>query len=130
MYVEGKSFPEPLQWSRSQFLQIMRHSNGAGLLIAMSGTSSPFAAGYSLFDYGHLLRVAVVPEQRRKRIGTSLLASTVAVAQATDNPGIFWAPVDEDNLRAQLFFRAVGWRCGAIQHERKRNLYLFAYDLI
>jgi ribosomal-protein-alanine N-acetyltransferase len=75
VWLEEASFADP--WPRELLAYELTHA-GSILLVAARGEGEP-ASGYVLFrhalDEAELLRLAVAPEERRRGIARSLLAS-------------------------------------------------------
>ena len=59
--------------------------------------------------------VSLVVEQLRRGIGTALLKSVVELVKSSACSRL-WLVTTNDNLAAQAFYRAAGWRCVAV-HE-------------
>lgn len=71
-----------------------------------------------------LRRLAVRPEQRRRGLGRVALEWAVGEHSGVVRQRIL-ARVPEDNLEAQIFLRALGFRCGKTKRTATRDVYVF-----
>jgi ribosomal-protein-alanine N-acetyltransferase len=88
----------------------------------MVAESGDRVVGYVLYellrDDLHVLNIAVDPRYRRTGVGTQMVEKLEEKVFVNRRSGLV-ADVHERNLTAQLFFRASGFRCVAVE----RGLY-------
>lgn len=108
--VEALSFPRP--WTAGEFEKVLRMKNAVGL-VAEDARLRPL--GFCLYATHptsvQLLNLAVDPRARRAGVGRQIVAYLAArvLPQVPQMIGAT-ARVSEWNLRAQVFYRACGWR--------------------
>lgn len=127
--VEQLCFDAP--WTGREFAAYVRRDGASGL-VALQGRT---LVGYVLFESRRkrtaVDNLAVHPDHRRQRVATRLLGSLLPQLH---NAGIrrVTAAVREDNLEAQLFFRANGFRAHVLRnyfHEPEEDAYEFELAL-
>jgi ribosomal-protein-alanine N-acetyltransferase len=114
--IEAESFPDP--WDLDDFTRCLKQRN----IIGMVAESGDRVVGYVLYellrDDLHVLNIAVDQRYRRTGVGTQLVEKLEEKVFVNRRSGLV-ADVHERNLTAQLFFRASGFRCVAVE----RGLY-------
>lgn len=104
--VERLSFPDP--WTARQFAAVLKLEGVSGQV------AGERACGFVLFRQTEpgglveLLNLAVAPGDRRRGVGARLALT------AANHGTVCRTSVRETNLPGQLFFRALGFRCVAI----------------
>jgi [ribosomal protein S18]-alanine N-acetyltransferase len=105
--IEQAVFPHP--WSQCDFIRCLQKQNCIGMVAERDGQ----VAGYMLYDLHRsiiqLLNFAVAPEHQRHGVGTHMVEKLKGKL-STQRRRRIEAHVWEQNLVAQLFFSAQGFR--------------------
>jgi ribosomal-protein-alanine N-acetyltransferase len=111
--LEGACFPSP--WSEAQVVSELRRPGGLALLATYgpAGSTTHRVVGYALFrrvlDEAELLRLAVLPAERRRGLGALLLESGLQQVREGGCASAF-LEVSESNGPALRFYERNGWR--------------------
>ena len=115
--IEQDSFPEP--WSENDFCEEVRHPLTIGR-VAIDAHDR--VVGYFVYTMAgraiELENFAVAASYRRQGVGRMMLQRVVAALSPKRK--LLRVVVADYNLAAQLFFRARGLRCTAIEHAYAR----------
>ncbi len=106
--IERQAFPKSAySWATFVDLQWVYPQTFLVYVEGGPGQKEPSLWGYIIFSRdGHIISIAVHPEQRRRGIGKRLLQQTI------DYPRVkkVWAEVRVNNLGAQAFYLKMGFR--------------------
>lgn len=114
--IERASFEFP--WREADFIFHLRHTATIAHVALEyppddSATAPDRVFGFMVYELLprsiHLLNIAVCPTTRRRAVGRALL-DKLAAKLSPQRRVCLTADVREQNLAAQLFFRACGWR--------------------
>lgn len=127
--IEKQSFPDP--WTTVDFQNVYHHGCQM-LVVELCGTVVGFAVMERRAKSSRIINLAVAPEVSRQGIGRLL----VDYMKQMRWRGPLWAFVRERNLRAQCFFRAMGFMAKEVRHAFYRDAtgadedaYLFVWRL-
>ncbi|MBE6426226.1 MAG: GNAT family N-acetyltransferase [Thermoguttaceae bacterium] len=125
--LEQKCSPTP--WGPMEFADVLMHSNCVGLVVEFRLQ----IIGYLIYEMHEnalkILNIAVLPEFRRKGVGSQLVAR-LACFLARHTRQEMQLSVRESNLSAQLFFRSLGFKAVSICRgagEQEEDLYVMQY---
>ena len=125
--LEAASFGEEA-WSRRQLAGGL-DAAGALWLVSVTAASSAALRGYAAFrraaDEAELLRVAVAPSDRRRGLGTALVAAGLEALRAAGTRSCF-LEVGDDNRPALALYRRLGFRPSG----RRRGYYGHGRDAL
>lgn len=127
--IDRDSFWEP--WGEDAFLEKLRQRNCIGMVAVQGEKKNEKIVGFMVYELWKeklvLLRLAVHPEHRRQGVGRAMLDRLVAKLSLQRRHEA-WFEVPEENLAAQLWLRACGWRCQATVESAacEGNFYWFA----
>lgn len=112
VWIDHESYPED-SWTDQDFARYLRQRNCIGLVAEVGHE----VVGYVLYelhdDHIDVVRLAVAPEWRRKRVGAEMLIR-LGRKLSTYNRHTLRIDVAEENLPAQLWLRWAGVRATAI----------------
>lgn len=116
--IEKHSFEFP--WTEEQFVDALRCRNVIGL-VAEAGPGDA-VAGFVIYELAArhitLLNLAVDPLVRRQGVGLALVEKMKSkISPAAGKRQRLELILRETNVVSQLFFRAQGFRCEAIEHD-------------
>lgn len=128
--IEEQSFNFP--WSPKDFITVLSATNSIGLVAEYEGQ----IVGYMLYELAtksiRLLNMATAPEFRRREVGAQLIRR-LKRKLGVDRRKRITAIVNESSLSAQLFLRAMEFRCVSVidrpYEETDHDGYLFEYRL-
>jgi len=128
--IEAESFEFP--WSEEDFINCLRQRN----CIGMVAEHDDRVVGFMIYEVNkthiHVLNFAVSRAERRRGIGTQMMAELVGKLSSQRRSRIT-LEVRETNLPAQLFFRANGFRAVSVLRQFFRDTdddaYLMQYRL-
>jgi ribosomal-protein-alanine N-acetyltransferase len=104
--LERGSFPHP--WTRAQLASERRQSGALGL-VAEEGDA---VVGYALYrrvlDEAELLRLAVAPDRRRRRVASAVVMRGIEDLAAL-GCAVAFLEVRADNVAAIQFYERTGW---------------------
>ncbi|MDR1960222.1 MAG: ribosomal protein S18-alanine N-acetyltransferase [Planctomycetaceae bacterium] len=131
MEIERESFEFP--WSEDDFVHILRRRNCIGMVAEYKGE----VVGFIVYELGknkiHLINIAVATRFRRLAVGTQLMAKLIGKLNYQHRNRITFE-IRETNLRAQLFFKSIGFQVTQILHdyyeEMNEDAYLMQYRYI
>jgi len=107
--IDQVCFDVGIAYTRSELLFYLRHSNSIARVAELNGTVVGFAVGRVDDETSaHVLTLDVVPEARRRRVGTRLME---VLHQEFRKSGVLLAvlEVDTSNDGALKFYRAFGY---------------------
>lgn len=105
--IERASFPSA--WTADSYLRELRNPNGRYFVAQVGGQVAGYAGMWVVADEAHISTIAVHPDQRRRGLGTRLLAHLVAVAEDLQARQII-LEVRWSNLAAQALYVKLGFR--------------------
>lgn len=116
--IEQRCFEFP--WQEEDFLVALRQRN----VIGMVAERNERVVGFMIYELHkkrlHLLSMAVHPNHARQGIGSTLIQKLVSKL-STLNRSFVDLEVRETNLRAQLFFKSMGFEAVEILREFYRD---------
>jgi len=77
--LEETSFPEP--WSRQLFEQEMHQSSSTFIVMRFGGNIVGYGGFWRVLDEAHITNIAIVPELRRRGLGSMLLRRLIETAR-------------------------------------------------
>lgn len=119
--IEQQSFSVEA-WSKKQIAMFLESAGSVNLMAKIEDKIVGFVIGlidrYDGFNLGHIVTIDVLPDYRRKGIGTALLKS---VEQEFKDAGVkvCYLEVREDNLAARGLYHEAGY----VEVERLENYY-------
>ncbi len=106
--IESQAFEFP--WSEADFLRCLRQRNCIGM-VAVDGNH---LLGYMVYELHkerlHLLNLAVRPSAQLRGVGSAMINKLIGKLSPQRRRQLV-CEVRESNLAAQLFFKALGFRC-------------------
>lgn len=131
MDIETLSFQHP--WTEDDFVHALRRRECIGM-VAEVGTK---VVGFSIYELHpqrlHLVSIAVHPDCRRHGVGKAMVDKLVSkLGGYNKNRRRITTEVRETYLKAQLFFRASGFRAFKVvrnYYDNEEDAYFFRYDL-
>ena len=105
--LEAACFPSA--WTPEQLAAELGHATGIGLLASHAEAPVGYALYRVAFDEAELLRLAVLPEWRRRGAARELLARGEAALRVRGCHASF-LEVREENLPAIRLYESCGWR--------------------
>jgi [ribosomal protein S18]-alanine N-acetyltransferase len=114
--IEEKSFNEP--WSLQQIEDEVMHENACILLAKTDTTAIGYISMRVNYDDIEILRIAVLPEFRRKGIASLLLSEADTVC-SNNNKKLIILEVNETNTAAVLFYTKYGF----VEYHKRKNYY-------
>lgn len=109
--IENAVFGVP--WTEDEFLAVLRERNAIGRVAECDGRIVGYCVILLHRSCIEILNMGVAPQLHRQRIGTAMLAKLES--RLTPVRSSLIATVGENNLAAQLFFKANSFRCEQIQ---------------
>jgi ribosomal-protein-alanine N-acetyltransferase len=109
--IEHDSFADP--WPDQEFRNILSHRNCIGMVAEQDGQVVGFVVYALMPRHIQILNLAVRHSHRRQGIGRSFIDRLKGRVRG-GNRLCLLLEVADWNLRAQVFFRACGLRCGTI----------------
>jgi len=103
-------FPSYLAYSRAEFLSCLRHPLSVGKIAEVQGGVLGFGiARLEVAAHAHVITLDVVPEARRRKVGTRLIE---ALHQEFRKRGVTQVTleVDTGNDAAQRFYQKMGYK--------------------
>ena len=111
--VERASFPVP--WPASAFRHELTQNKNARYIVARDGERIVAYAGlWLMVDEAHITTFAVLPEERRRRIGERLLQRQFEIAHEL-NAEWLTLEVRASNLAAQRLYEKYGFRRAGVR---------------
>ncbi len=107
LQIERASFEFP--WSREDLIATLQQPNCIGMTAEYQGRIVGFMVYRLFYKKIHLLNFAVHPQYRRQGIGSVMIKKLISKLGRKKGVKIY-LEVRETNLRAQLFFRKMGFR--------------------
>ena len=104
--IEAESFPSP--WGEDAYLPELTRPASVFLTAESAGAAAGYACAFAVLDEGHLLKLAVRPDRRRRGIGRALL-SALAAALWELGARELWLEVRAGNRAARGFYRRLGF---------------------
>jgi [ribosomal protein S18]-alanine N-acetyltransferase len=109
--IEAESFEFP--WLEGDFIRCLRQRNCIGMVAEYEGR----VVGFMIYELHktriHVLNFAVAGDDRRRGVGSQLIAKLIAKLSSQRRSRIL-LEVRETNLAAQLFFRENGFRAVSV----------------
>ncbi len=109
--IEAESFEFP--WLEGDFIRCLRQRNCIGMVADYEGR----VVGFMIYELHktriHVLNFAVARDDRRRGVGSQLVAKLIAKLTSQRRSRII-LEVRETNLAAQLFFRENGFRAVSV----------------
>ena len=128
--IEQQSFE--FAWSDEDFLCCLRQTNCIGMVAEQHDRIVGFMIYELLKSQLHVLNFAVCPTERRHGIGGQMVARLVHKLEQQNRTEIR-VEVREQNLDAQLFFRAMGFAATGVMRghyeDTAEDAYQFRYRL-
>lgn len=125
--IESQCFSRP--WSEADFIRRLRQRNCIGM-VAKQGD---WVAGFMVFEFHknklRLANLAVAVESRRIGIGRSMIEK-LRGKLSRDRRDRIVLEVLETNLRAQLFFKALGFRATQVLRDFYEDTEDDAYEMV
>lgn len=119
--IENASFPSAEAWSQRKFEQVGRRRDVRSFVAADRARR---LVGYLVYEsatgYFRILNLAVDPEFRRQGVAWQLVRQLLSQAGQVAGGFSVKVVVEEENLTAQQFFRASGFR-GRLSHDADRD---------
>ncbi len=125
--LEQKSSTKP--WNSEEFAAMLMHSNTVGMVVEYQNRIIGYIVYETLDDAFVIRNVAVLPEFKRKGVGSQMIAR-VACRLMRGVRNMMMLSVQESNLEAQLFFRSLGFKAINIRHaeaEHEEDSYIMQY---
>ena len=116
--IERRCFSDP--WSPEGFREVLSSSIGFGLIAEQNEAVLGYLFGRMVADEGEILNLAVVPEARRKGIGSALLRASLDYFTGRGVPQVF-LEVRESNAAARSLYLAHGFRAVGQRASYYRN---------
>jgi [ribosomal protein S18]-alanine N-acetyltransferase len=117
--IEQASYDSP--WTLADFAAVLGWRGVIGMVAGRGGA----VVGYVLYESCRrrleVLNLAVDPGSRRRGVGSALLLTLAARLGGRRQALGLW--VADENLPAQLFLRAAGFRCIAVEEDDYRLVY-------
>jgi [ribosomal protein S18]-alanine N-acetyltransferase len=112
LQIESQSFPKsPYDWPTFLNLHYLYPETFLVYVNTNRGRKEEEILGYIIFTQdGHIISIAVHPQDRRKGIGTQLLQR----AMKTPHLKKIWAEVRRSNLGAQAFYSKMGFQIAGV----------------
>ncbi len=108
--IDRQCFPPHLAYSRAELLFFLRHPDSIRKVADQEGRILGFAIGRPEGDlYGHIITLDVIPEARRRRVGTALLEAVHLEFRRRGVP-LAVLEVSAVDSGAQLFYRGFGYQ--------------------
>jgi len=109
LQIESQSFPKsPYDWTTFFNLHALYPETFLVYINTNRGRKDEEVLGYIIFTQdGHIISIAVHPQNRRKGIGRKLLRR---VMEAPPQLNRVWAEVRSSNLGAQAFYSKMGFQ--------------------
>lgn len=127
--IEQDSFESPC--SRDVLINMLKQRTCIGLVALQNELVVGYVVYEMIQDRLHILKLAVDPYHRRNFVGHQIIKEVFRKREVQRRTHIV-AEVPESNLPAQLFFRAMGFRCVQIIpkhcHQNDEDEYLFRFD--
>ncbi len=109
--IDRACFPRDIAYSRAELRFYLHHPGSVSHVADSSGRTVGFAVGIVRRDgTGHVITIDVIPEARRRGIGTALISKLHRefvrreVTRAVLEVGV-------DNVVARLFYARLGYQC-------------------
>lgn len=124
--LEQEFSPKP--WGTLEFAHMLMHSNCFGMVVEHDAQIIGYVIYEMLDDSIKILNICVMPEFRRKGVGSQMVAR-IAFALPHSPRKEINLTVHESNLDAQLFFRSLGFKAVNIRREKemKEDVYVMSY---
>jgi len=108
LQIESQSFPKsPYDWTTFLNLHTLSPETFLVYINTNRGRKEEKISGYIIFTQdGHIISIAVYPQDRRKGIGTQLLQRVMK----TPHLKKVWAEVRRSNQGAQAFYAKLGFQ--------------------
>jgi len=112
--IERDSFPEP--WSRRLFQQEMNHPGSEFVVMIMDARVVGYGGFWMVLEEAHITSVAVLPELRRRGLGSLLLSRLleIAVGKGARRATL---EVRESNVAGINLYRKFGFEPVAVRHK-------------
>jgi ribosomal-protein-alanine N-acetyltransferase len=108
LQIENQSFPKsPYDWTTFLNLHYLYPETFLVYVDTIPGQKGQHISGYVIFSQdGHIISIAVLPQLRRKGIGTQLLQRVMKTPRTKK----VWAEVRRSNQGAQAFYFKMGFQ--------------------
>jgi ribosomal-protein-alanine N-acetyltransferase len=108
LQIENQSFPKsPYDWTTFLNLHYLYPETFLVHVNTTPGQKEEQILGYVIFSHdGHIISIAVLPQHRRKGIGTQLLKRVMEASHIRK----VWAEVRRSNQGAQAFYLKMGFQ--------------------
>lgn len=107
MEIERESFGDP--WSEAGFVNEISNPLSHALAASEGAKVLGYAVAGRVLDEGHLLRLAVRPENRRQGIGAALAKAALARLEKEKCREV-WLEVRASNAAGRKFYSSLGFR--------------------
>ncbi len=122
--IEDSSFEFP--WPKEDFIRALAQRNSIGMVAEYDEK----VVGFMIYELHknrlHVLNFAVNPEFRRRGVGDQMVRKLISKLNPDRRRSIS-LEVNEKNLAAQLFFRAVGFRAVSVMQDYYNDTTADAY---
>lgn len=116
-------------WGAMEFANVLMHSNSVGLVVEYQSRIIGYVIYETFEGRLEISNVAVLPEFRRKGVGSQMIAR-LACRLTRFSRNEIRLTVRESNLAAQLFFRSLGFKAVSIRRadaEIPEDVYVMQY---
>lgn len=105
--IERKSFPTA--WSPSTYRNELSNPIAVFLAAQLNGQTIGFSFSWIRPQGLHIMKLAVAPSYRKKRIASELMRKTFFIAQSRESE-IAFLEVRKNNVPARLFYQHLGFK--------------------
>lgn len=102
--LEGVSFPTP--WTLEMYLAEMTREGALFLAAREMEATVAYLCAFTVLDEGHLMKIAVAPEHRRRGLGRRLMDAMFREFRARGVAEV-WLEVRDRNFAGRAFYRAL-----------------------
>lgn len=110
--LHARAFARP--WSARDIAAMLANANALAILSG-GDVADGFAIAWVVAGEAELLTIAVVPETRRRGVGTGLLKEICRLARAR-GAGVLHLEVAEDNSEARALYQKLGFATAGRRH--------------
>lgn len=119
----------PAPWGALEFANVLMHSNFYGMVVEHRSQLIGYVIYEMLDESIRILNIAVLPEFRRKGVGSQMVARLACHLTRSIRKELT-LNVRESNLSAQVFFRSLGFKAVNIcraANSKEEDLYVMRY---